>query len=97
MPPPASAPKTQHTGRRDPPATRLPPPHRAVYRSGPPSNSRERPLADIRIKARDGAEFSAYLATPASGAGAGILLIQEVLGITPVMRDLADGRTAQFF
>ncbi len=52
-------------------------------------------MADIRIKARDGGDFSAYLATPASGAGPGILLIQEVFGVNKVMRDLADGFARQ--
>jgi carboxymethylenebutenolidase len=51
-------------------------------------------MPDIRIKARDG-EFSAYLATPASGAGPGVLLIQEIFGVNKVMRDLADGLARQ--
>jgi len=73
----------------------LPPARPAVYRSGLPSNSRGERLADIRIKARDGGDFSAYLATPSGGAGPGILLIQEVFGVNQVMRDLADGFAKQ--
>ena len=52
-------------------------------------------MAEIRIKARDGGEFSAYLATPSSGAGPGIVLIQEIFGVNKVMRDLADGFARQ--
>jgi carboxymethylenebutenolidase len=51
-------------------------------------------MPDIRIKAGDG-EFSAYLATPTSGAGPGVLLIQEIFGVNKVMRDLADGLARQ--
>jgi carboxymethylenebutenolidase len=52
-------------------------------------------MAEMRIKARDGGEFSAYLATPSSGAGPGIVLIQEIFGVNQVMRDLADGFAKQ--
>src|SRR6516162_3225200 len=52
-------------------------------------------MADIRIKARDGGDFSAYLATPAGGAGPGIVLIQEIFGVNQVMRDIADGLAKQ--
>ncbi len=52
-------------------------------------------MADIRIKARDGGDFSAYLATPAGGAGPGIVLIQEIFGVNKVMRDVADGLAQQ--
>ena len=52
-------------------------------------------MADIRIKARDGGDFSAYLATPAGGAGPGIVLIQEIFGVNKVMRDIADGLAKQ--
>lgn len=48
-------------------------------------------MADITINARDGGTFSGYLATPASGTGPGIALIQEIFGVNKVMRDLADG------
>jgi carboxymethylenebutenolidase len=52
-------------------------------------------MTEIRIKAHDGGEFAAYLATPAGGAGPGIVLIQEIFGVNQVMRDLADGFAKQ--
>jgi carboxymethylenebutenolidase len=52
-------------------------------------------MTDVTIRAADGGSFSAYLATPKSGKGPGILLIQEIFGINKVMRDLADGFAAQ--
>jgi carboxymethylenebutenolidase len=48
---------------------------------------------DITINSADGA-FSGYLAAPSSGRGAGIVVIQEIFGINPVMRDLVDGFAA---
>ena len=52
-------------------------------------------MTDVTIRAADGGSFSAYLATPKSGKGPGILLIQEIFGVNQVMRDLADGYAAQ--
>ena len=52
-------------------------------------------MADVTIRAADGGSFSAYLATPKSGKGPGIVLIQEIFGVNKVMRDLADGFAAQ--
>jgi carboxymethylenebutenolidase len=52
-------------------------------------------MTDVTIHAADGGRFSAYIATPKSGKGAGILLIQEIFGVNKVMRDLADGFAAQ--
>jgi carboxymethylenebutenolidase len=52
-------------------------------------------MTEIRIKAHDGGEFAAYLATPPGGAGPGIVLIQEIFGVNQVMRDLADGFAKQ--
>lgn len=49
------------------------------------------PGTDITISAKDGGRFSAYLATPPSGTGPGIVLIQEIFGVNAVMRGLADG------
>ena len=43
----------------------------------------------ISISGPDGA-FAGYLATPASGRGAGIVVIQEIFGVNQVMRDIAD-------
>jgi len=52
-------------------------------------------MADITIRAADGGSFSAYQATPKSGKGPGIVLIQEIFGVNTVMRGLADGLAAQ--
>jgi len=54
-------------------------------------------MADITIAARDGDTFGAYLAAPASGAGAAVVVIQEIFGVNRVMRDLCDGFAAQGF
>ena len=49
-------------------------------------------MPDIKIKAKDGGTFSAYQA----GSGKpGIVLIQEMLDVHKVMRDLADGYAKQ--
>jgi len=53
------------------------------------------PMTDVTVRAADGGSFSAYLATPKSGKGPGVLLIQEIFGVNKVMRDLADGFAAQ--
>lgn len=50
-------------------------------------------MPDITVNSKDGS-FSAYLATPASGSGPGIVLIQEIFGVNKVMRDIADGYAA---
>jgi len=52
-------------------------------------------MTDVTVRAADGGSFSAYLATPKSGKGPGVLLIQEIFGVNKVMRDLADGFAAQ--
>lgn len=44
---------------------------------------------DVRIKIGD-ASFGAYLATPASGRGPGVVVIQEIFGVNAVMREVAD-------
>jgi len=49
-------------------------------------------MLDITIAARDGGNFSAYLA---GDSGPGILICQEIFGVNQVMRDLADGFAAQ--
>jgi carboxymethylenebutenolidase len=48
----------------------------------------------ITISGRDG-DFSAYLAAPASGAGPGIVVIQEIFGVNAVMRGVADALAAE--
>lgn len=50
----------------------------------------------ITIESPDG-DFSGYLATPASGKGPGVVVIQEIFGVNKVMRDIADGLAAQGF
>jgi carboxymethylenebutenolidase len=52
-------------------------------------------MSEVTIRAADGGSFSGYLATPKSGKGPGILVIQEIFGVNQVMRDLADGFAAQ--
>ena len=52
-------------------------------------------MTDITIRAADGGSFTAYQATPKSGRGPGLLLIQEIFGVNKVMRDIADGLAAQ--
>ena len=49
---------------------------------------------DIRVKGGDG-EFGAYLATPGSERGPGIVVIQEIFGINAVMRGIADDLAAR--
>jgi carboxymethylenebutenolidase len=51
----------------------------------------------VTIKSFDGAEFDAYLAIPASGYGPGIVLLQEIFGVNPHMRDVADWYAAHGF
>ena len=50
-------------------------------------------MPDILIQGADGG-FSAYMATPASGGGPGIVVIQEIFGVNLVMRDICDGYAA---
>jgi carboxymethylenebutenolidase len=52
-------------------------------------------MPDITIKAADGGSFSAYLAEPKSGKGAGVLVIQEIFGVNKVMRQITDAVAAQ--
>lgn len=51
-------------------------------------------MPDINITCPDGT-FSAYLATPQSGSGAGVLVIQEIFGVNKDMRDHCDHLAAQ--
>ncbi len=45
---------------------------------------------NVTIPALSGGSFSAYLAAPSSQPRAGIVLIQEVLGVNNNMRQTAD-------
>jgi carboxymethylenebutenolidase len=47
------------------------------------------PSKDITVKGSDGA-FGGYLASPGSGRGPGIVVIQEIFGVNAVMRTIAD-------
>ena len=49
---------------------------------------------EIAIASLDGGSFSGYLATPTAGAGAGMIIIQEIFGVNQVMRRLADAYAA---
>jgi carboxymethylenebutenolidase len=51
-------------------------------------------MAEVTIASKDGESFMGYLATPSSGKGPGIVLIQEIFGVNQVMRDIADGHAA---
>jgi carboxymethylenebutenolidase len=52
---------------------------------------------DITLTAKSGDQFSGYLATPPSGSGPGLVVIQEIFGVNQVMRDLTDGFAANGF
>jgi carboxymethylenebutenolidase len=45
---------------------------------------------DVRIQSSPDGEFGAYLASPASGRGPGLVVIQEIFGVNSVMRTIAD-------
>jgi carboxymethylenebutenolidase len=44
----------------------------------------------IQVNADNGQAFSAYLATPKQGSGPGLILLQEIFGINPYMKSMAD-------
>ncbi|MBT7943432.1 MAG: dienelactone hydrolase family protein [Alphaproteobacteria bacterium] len=46
--------------------------------------------SEITIQATDGGEFMGYLATPESGSGPGVVVIQEIFGVNDVMRGITD-------
>lgn len=54
-------------------------------------------MPNLTIKAADGGEFSAYLATPKSGKGPGIVVIQEIFGVNAGIRAIADRLAGQGF
>ena len=45
---------------------------------------------DIKLKAADGTEFSAYMAVPEAGRGPGLLVIQEIFGVNSHIRQIVD-------
>jgi len=44
----------------------------------------------IDIPAADGGSFKAYMTVPESGSGPGLVLLQEIFGINPYMKSMAD-------
>ena len=50
---------------------------------------------DIGLTAADGGAFGAYLASPESGTGAGVVVLQEIFGVNKVMRDIANALATQ--
>lgn len=53
--------------------------------------------SEIRVKARDGGEFAAYLALPSRTPAPGIVLLPEVFNTNPHIRSVADGWAADGF
>ncbi len=49
----------------------------------------------ITITSPEGQHFTGYLATPKSGEGPGIVLIQEIFGVNPSIRAIADRFAAE--
>jgi carboxymethylenebutenolidase len=49
---------------------------------------------DITVKGGDGT-FGAYLASPASGHGPGVIVIQEIFGVNSVVRAICDAHAAR--
>jgi carboxymethylenebutenolidase len=51
----------------------------------------------IRIPSPDGGEFSAYMALPKKGKGPGVVVIQEIFGVTPFIRSMCDHLASRQF
>jgi len=51
--------------------------------------------SDITITTSDGESYSGYLATPESGSGPGVIVIQEVFGVNKNIRQIADDYAAK--
>jgi carboxymethylenebutenolidase len=49
---------------------------------------------DITVKGSDG-NFGGYLASPASGHGPGVIVIQEIFGVNDVVRSICDAHAAR--
>ncbi|MGH7924889.1 MAG: dienelactone hydrolase family protein [Candidatus Binatus sp.] len=45
---------------------------------------------NITIKTKDGGSFSGYLSTPPSGSGPGVLVLQEIFGVSAHIRSVVD-------
>jgi carboxymethylenebutenolidase len=52
---------------------------------------------NIRIPSSDGGEFSAYMALPRKGKGPGVVVIQEIFGVTESLRKVADWLASRQF
>ena len=46
---------------------------------------------NVKLRAADGHELDAYVAQPAGGAIAGLVVVQEAFGVNPHIRSVADG------
>lgn len=57
--------------------------------------ARKRNVPDIRIKAFDGGEFSAYLSARAQPKGPAIITMQQIFGVNAEMRSYTDDFAAQ--
>ena len=47
-------------------------------------------MPDVTVTAADGGSFSAYLASPPSGTGPGLVVIQEIFGVNADIRGVCD-------
>ncbi len=52
--------------------------------------------SNVTISGPDGS-FTGYLASPASGRGPGVVVVQEIFGVNHTMREVADGLAARGF
>ncbi|NQW11900.1 MAG: dienelactone hydrolase family protein [Alphaproteobacteria bacterium] len=52
-------------------------------------------MSNVTITTKDGGQFQAYVAKPATLPAPGLVVIQEIFGVNHVMRDLTDGFAAQ--
>jgi carboxymethylenebutenolidase len=51
----------------------------------------------IKINAAEGGSFDGYLSVPASGSGPGLVVVQEIFGVNPSIRQAADMFAAEGF
>jgi carboxymethylenebutenolidase len=51
----------------------------------------------VTLRAADGAELSAYVARPVSDPIAGLVVVQEIFGVNPHIRSVADGYASDGF
>ena len=51
----------------------------------------------MKIAAAGGGSFEGYLSVPASGSGPGLVMVQEIFGVNPSIRNLADLFAAEGF